>query len=155
VFVCIDFKLLDGTEENTECNPKKNKITSIVADNVTFHTANIADLILSTSCNIHASYLVKQRSEIRPGWMTLTFSTYLITSCKKGRLLKRLSNKFQKLSAEFRRQCQEKAFVSGLLPLHVSVSSAMLLDTSRVTGVPFPPMDTMQAGRENYHSVSG
>ena len=81
---------------------------SMAVDSVTFHRADIADLIFPTSCNIHTPYQVKQRSSAGPAWMTATLSTYVITSCqrKKVRRLERLSTKFQKLSAEFRRQCQ-------------------------------------------------
>jgi predicted HAD superfamily Cof-like phosphohydrolase len=68
-------KLSDGTEENSKYNPRQHKIMSKAADNVTFHRADIADLILPASCNIHTPYQVTQRSSAGPAWMTVTLST--------------------------------------------------------------------------------
>jgi hypothetical protein len=76
-------KLRDGTEEKSRYNPRQHKIMSMAVDSVTFHTANIADLGLPTSCSIHAPYQVKQRSSAGPAWMTATLSTCVITSRKK------------------------------------------------------------------------
>jgi len=55
----------------------------MAVNSVTFHRADITDLILPAFCNIPTPYQVTQRSSAGPAWMTVTLSTYVITSCKK------------------------------------------------------------------------